>query len=673
MKLLNWTLLAALLDLTSTTSTFKPARPPAIPLAVKSPYLNAVLPAGCGNGGQGYLAGNWPTFWTGQALGWAGMVRIDNTTYTWMGDPGPHPVTQVEFEYSSTRSKFVMEVNEKVIMEIAFLSPVTPEDQMRQSLTSSYLEVRVKSLDGDPHEIQLYTDISAGKISSIKAMELLFSETNDQADWGNWYFGTKKVDGLTFQSGADKAIRGAFQSKGKLANTKDANFRPINKDFPVFGFSVDLGSVTDPVSTLFTLNLMQEQAIRFESQTGNTSLNSLWASYFSKETNALSFFYNDYPTALNQATALDDKIERDSIAIGSQDYLTITSLSVRQAFGATQLVGDLAKQYFFIKELSSDGNIQTVDVIYPFYPILLYLEPSLTKLMLDPLFENQESGHFFRNFAMHDLGSHYPNATGHHDGTDELQPLEERGNMLILALAYAQRANDIEYLIIHYKILKQWTEYLVEETLLPANQMSTDDFAGWLSNQTNLALKGIIGIEAMASIANLTGQADDGAKYSNISHTYVSKWQSLGIAFNATPPHTTLSYNQNDTHGLVYNLYSDRLLNLNLVPQSVYDMQSDFYSTIEQKYGVPLDTRHYYTKSDWEMWAAAISSESTRNMFIRDLAKWINETHTNTACTDLYDTRNGDYATEGRDNHFIARPVVGRHFALLALQSGTGV
>ncbi|KAN0093963.1 DUF1793 domain containing protein [Hyaloscypha variabilis] len=612
MKLFKWTRLAALFGITNAISTFKPARPPAIPLAVRSPYLSAYLPAGCGNGGQGYLAGNWPTFWAEQTLGWAGMIRVDNTTYTWMGDPGPQPVTQVEFEYTSTRSIFRMEVDKKVMMEILFLSPVPLKDQKRQSLTASYLEVRVESIDGKSHDVQMYSDITA----VYRQTQLPFSETNDQAEWGHCYWATKKVHGLTFQSGAAKAVRGSFKSQGKLDNTKDTKFRPINKDFPAFAFSVDLGSVAHPVSTLFTLDLMQEQAIRFESQSGIIILNSLWASYFMNETSA--------------ATALDDKIKRDSIAVGGQDYLTITSLSTRQAFGATQLVGNLIKQYLFIKELSSDGNIQTVDVIYPFYPILLYLEPSMTRLMLDPLFEHQESGHFFRDSAMHDLGANYPNATGHHDGNDELQPLEECGNMLILTLAYAQPANDIEYLKTHYNMLKQWTEYLVEETLLPANQMSTDDFAGWLSNQTNLALKGIIGIDAMAVIANLTGNWDDGDRYSNISHNYVSKWQGLGIAYDAKPPHTTLSYNQNDTHGLVYNLYSDRLLDLNLVPQSVYDMQSVFYATIEQKHGIPLDTRHYYTKSDWEMWAAAISSPSTRNMFIHDLAKWINETHTNT-------------------------------------------
>jgi hypothetical protein len=124
------------------------------------------------------------------------------------------------------------------------------------------------------------------------------------------------------------------------------------------------------------------------------------------------------------ATIIDNTIEYDSIKAGGQDYLTITSLSTRQAFGATQLVGNLTNQCFFIKELSSDGNIQTVDVIYPFFPILLYMEPSMIKLMLDPLFENQESGQFPRNYSMHDLGYHYPNATGHNNGNDEEQPLE---------------------------------------------------------------------------------------------------------------------------------------------------------------------------------------------------------------------------------------------------------
>jgi hypothetical protein len=72
-----------------------------------------------------------------------------------------------------------------------------------------------------------------------------------------------------------------------------------------------------------------------------------------------------------------------------------------------------------MKEISSNGNTQTVDVVFPLHPVLLYFNPGLLKLLLDPLFENQESGHYPNKYAMHDLGAHYPNATGHPDGNDE--------------------------------------------------------------------------------------------------------------------------------------------------------------------------------------------------------------------------------------------------------------
>jgi hypothetical protein len=42
-------------------STFSPAKPPAIPLGVKSPYLSTWMQAGSTNSGD--LAGAWPTFW----------------------------------------------------------------------------------------------------------------------------------------------------------------------------------------------------------------------------------------------------------------------------------------------------------------------------------------------------------------------------------------------------------------------------------------------------------------------------------------------------------------------------------------------------------------------------------------------------------------------------------
>jgi restriction endonuclease len=130
-------------------------------------------------------------------------------------------------------------------------------------------------------------------------------------------------------------------------------------------------------------------------------------------------------------------------------------------------------------------------------------------------------------------------------------PLEECGNMLITTLAYAQRTNDNAYLSQHYNILKQWTGYLVQEALIPSNQLSTDDFQGQLANQTNLALKGIIGIQAMSVIAQRIGNTADATNFSTIAHNYINEWQQLAIVTTASPPHTNLDYQDNTSHGKI--------------------------------------------------------------------------------------------------------------------------
>ena len=314
-----------------------------------------------------------------------------------------------------------------------------------------------------------------------------------------------------------------------------------------------------PKSQLFTIGLCQDDAIQFLGAKGLTTLQSLWKSYFGSDLAALSFFYNDYDTSNTLSTELDSKIHDDSVAAAGDNYAILTTLATRQAFGATQLVGTKDKYYLFLKEISSNGNTQTVDVIYPASPIFYYTNPDLVKLLLDPHFENQESGHYPNKYAEHDLGTHYPNATGHSDGNDEAMPLEECGNQMIMVLAYVQRSGNTDYIRQHYTILKQWASYLVQDSLLPALQLSTDDFAGHLANQTNLALKGIIGLGAMSEMSKLVNETADAQNYSSIAKDYITKWQTLGINTSANPPHATLTYNDASTHGLLYNLYNDAL------------------------------------------------------------------------------------------------------------------
>ncbi|KAB8360892.1 hypothetical protein FH972_024625 [Carpinus fangiana] len=776
---------ASLASLASAASSFSPARPPAIPLAVKSPYLSAYQAAGLDGGNGGYLAGQFPTFWAGSSLGWAGLIRVDGTVFTWLGNPQlsdgsfPPVVNQTSFKYTATKSIFEMNVANAVKMIVTFTSNVDPNDMKRSSLPFSYMDVSVQSLSKKKHNVQLYTDISAEWISgnrsniaqwnygvydgpSTKARrnyhyvqpdepqldarqaapgdgnyvygtktdysgwrtavphpsdnvliaqttpsrdpvptsvpqlgdpnvdvadppgaaaaggmayhqifrqtQQEFSEVADQAEWGDWYYVTDNVAKLTHQSGRDVLVRGQFASKGRLTNAKDSKYRAINDTYPTFAFSKNIGKVgSDAVETTFGISLVQARVMQFAG-TGTKLVpqNALWGSYFNSPIDAVGWFFNDFSIARTTSDRLDDKVEGMSIAKAGQNYADITALAYRQTFSALQFSGTPDNPLLWMKEISSDGNINTVDVIFPAMPVYLTINPTYIKLLLEPLFINQEAGRWPYAFSIHDIGSHYPNATGHPDGDAEQQPLEECGNMIIMSLAYAQRAKDTAYLSKHYKILKQWNQYLIEEALIPADQISTDDFAGSLANQTNLAIKGIIGISAMAQIANLTGHTKDYNNFTKISKSYVKQWQKLGLNTDARPPHSTLAYGMPDTHGLLYNIYSDKLLKLNLVPQSVFDMQSAFYPTISGKYGVPLDTRHSYTKADWEIWAGSVASQDTLDFFVKKIRTWIGETPTNRAFTDIYDVDTGEFAT---GVYFINRPVIGGVWAPLALDT----
>ena len=124
--------------------------------------------AGSDAGNGGYLAGQWPTFWYGAITGWTGYIRVDNVTYIWMGAPvvpneNNYYVTQTAYEYTPTRSIFTMDVAGAVGMNITFLSPVLPDTILEMSLPYTYLDVQVHSIDGKRHDVQIYTDISAGR------------------------------------------------------------------------------------------------------------------------------------------------------------------------------------------------------------------------------------------------------------------------------------------------------------------------------------------------------------------------------------------------------------------------------------------------------------------------------------------------------------------------------
>ena len=247
--------------------------------------------------------------------------------------------------------------------------------------------------------------------------------------------------------------------------------------------------------------------------------------------------------------------------------------------------------------------------------------------------------------------------------------VEESGNMIWMSLHYAQLAGSTRatpWLQRHYKIMKQWAGFLVDDSLVPAEQLSTDDFAGTLANQTNLAIKGIVGIGAMSKISDLCGQSKDSESFYNTSRQYVQLWANYSIS--ADKSHLKLSYQNDSSWGTLYNVLGDRLLNLQLVPKSIYTILDNWYPKVIEKYGLPLDSRHKWGKSDWAIFAAAASaSTDTKNKLINRLYTFMSNGLTDSPFTDLYETTTGDTPKEPYDPmvHFLARPVVGGLFSLM--------
>lgn len=132
----------------------------------------------------------------------------------------------------------------------------------------------------------------------------------------------------------------------------------------------------------------------------------------------------------------------------AEAYYSIVALSTRQIMGAYTIVdppqsgagsgssSNATEPLMFQKEISSNGNVNTVDVMYPAMPFFLYANPDLLRYNMEPLYQNQEGGFYPNEYSMHDLGSHFPNATGHVEGNDEYMPVEESGNMILMSYAY---------------------------------------------------------------------------------------------------------------------------------------------------------------------------------------------------------------------------------------------
>lgn len=675
-------------------STFSPLRPPATPLAVRSPYLTTWL---AGDN----LAGTWPTFWNGHITALCGIARIDGTPYVFLGNPalpgGPAlaTMTQTSLHLTATRSVFAL-TGGGVTLTVTFFSPVDLGDLKRQCVPMSYVSVQAASTDGGSHTVDVHLDASAEWVHGNNSTQVtwapqqtgsmtaltcrpanpgVLAENNDQASWGSLVLAAPTMSGLTWQIGQDTVVRAASASGGVLAGTSDpAQPRAINDRWPVLGLNQNLGTVTSGnPSSVFqaVIGHVRTPAVSYL----GSNLNPWWTHYWSSWTDMLDWFDSDRATALASATALDQRIHDDAVRVAGggdtgEHYAAVCALALRQAVAGTELVDRNGSPWAMLKEISSNGNFSTVDVIYPASPAYLHLSPAYLRLLLEPHFHYAEQAGWPMQYAQHDLGSSYPNATGHLDGNEEAMPVEESANMLVMAAAVIQRlpsAAATAFATAHYTILRQWAEYLVANALDPGYQNQTDDFTGFIAHSANLALKGIVGIGAMSVVARAASHTSDADHYLAVARGYASRWVTL--AQDSSGTHLRLAYDQDGTWSLKYNGFADRLLGLDLVPSGVAAQEAAWYVSKAGTHGVPLDPRNNYTKTDWELWTAAWLADhaDVRSMLVNGVYGFANSSPSRVPFTDWY------VVATGAQQGFADRPVIGGTLALLNTPAAASV
>lgn len=263
-----------------------------------------------------------------------------------------------------------------------------------------------------------------------------------------------------------------------------------------------------------------------------------------------------------------------------------------------------------------------------------------------------------------DTGSNYPNATGHDDGTAEQMPVEECGDIIILAYMYQLASGDTAWALKYTSLFRGYADYLVTNGLYPTTQLSTDDGAGSSPNQTNLAIKAAVALNAYGAMTGQTNYSDTGRRFADILY-----YQTAGTDSGRT--HFTLIQGEEASWTTAFNLYPDLLLGLNTFPTAASSMQSSWYEKVRASGGVALDSAEDWGKTDWMTWSAALAGTGQpkiRDMLINDVHAFLTNGLNDVPFSDKFFVKNKATDVEGHWDGYKNRPVVGGHLALLALE-----
>ena len=550
----------------------------------------------------------------------------------------------------------------KVDLSLTFTSPLLINDLAILSRPVSYISAKVKSNDGRLHDVQLYfgasSDIasntysqpmttrkySAGNLAILSAgtvaQPVLQKKGDDlRIDWGYMYVAVPSATNV--------------QQSVTSGNEKLNAFAPATKSVStgkhlVLNTTVKMGKISSKEKEQLILIGYDDL---YSIQYFGKNLKPWWKLNGSTIEQQLSLAAKDYAAIIKKCEAVNKMIHDDAVNAGGEDYASLCEIAYRQSIAAHKLVKSPDGEILFLsKENYSNGSINTVDVTYPSAPLFLAYNPELLKGMLNGIYYYSESGKWAKPYPSHDLGT-YPLANGQTYGED--MPVEECGNMVILTSAIVKAEGNASYAKKHWKTLKIWADFLSRDGFDPANQLCTDDFAGHLARNANLSLKAIVALGGYTQMADQLGEKAEAEKYSNITKEMVTKWMQLADDGD----HYTLTFENKGTWSQKYNLVWDKILGMNLFPKEVFEKEIKYYLTKQNEFGLPLDSRATYTKSDWVIWTSALAdNKADFKALMEPMYHYAVTTSSRVPISDWHQT------TTGKMVGFQARSVVGGYF-----------
>jgi len=481
-----------------------------------------------------------------------------------------------------------------------------------------------------------------------------------RVDWGRLYLAAEVMETLP-----DSIVATIASTKAReqfAANRPILSGNELNKaQSPESGTTV-LAFVRDlrirtvgsrPVSRWLMLAYDDEFSIQYFKK----NLRPYWRRNGDDAAALLKMAAADYESLKKRCAAFDAELMADLTKAGGAKYAQLCALAYRQCFAANKLVADASGQpLMFPKENSSRGMISTVDAIYPMSPQFLLFSPSLMKAALVPILAYSSSARWPWPYAPHDLGT-YPVANGQAWGGGEYRgqsmPVEETGNLLIMLGALAQIEGNADFCANYWPLVEKWAGYLKTNGFDPEEQMCTDDFTGALAHNANLSVKAICALGAFAKLCKLHGDETRAEEYSTRAKQFAERWSKEADDGD----HYRLAFDQPGTWSQKYNLVWDRILGLNLFPDSVREKEMKFYRTRLDEFGLPLDNRETYTKLDWSLWTATLTqNRDDFDAVLNPIWRFINQTTNRVPISDWVWTQ----APVPRG--FQARPVVGGFF-----------